>query len=328
MSKPVFVLFALSLLACAQAAAANELSGISFQLDADGDGAELALQYSSRRGSTSNHSSSYPWRDLRSVDAGALNGAAHAVSFTLTRDAGRLSCEGQAQNGRASGLCDFEGSQAFADGLERRGVRGAEGVHLLHLALCDFDLTTLDEFERLGYPRPSLDEVMAMAVHGVDGEYARGMAEAGYGPGDANDLVAMRIHGVTPAYVRDIAANGPAWRNLPASDLLALRIHGVTPEFARGLAALGYRSEAPSQLVAMRIHGVDPEYVRALRQLGYDDMSSDNLIAARVHGVTPEFAREMREAGYSDLSMEELVAMRIHGLDSRYARATRRRNRN
>lgn len=327
MSKPASVLFALSLLACAPAAA-DALSDISFDLRVDGDSAELALQYSSRRGSTSNHSSSYPWRDLRGVDAGALNGAAHPVRFAPARDAGRLSCEGQAQNGRASGSCGFEGSQAFAAGLERRSVRGAEGVHLLHLALCDFDLTTLDEFERLGYPRPSLDEVMAMAVHGVDGEYARGMAEAGYRPGDANDLVAMRIHGVTPAYVRDIAANGPAWHNLPASDLLALRIHGVSPEFARGMAALGYRGEAPSQLVAMRIHGVDPQYVRALRQLGYDDMSADNLIAARVHGVTPEFAREMREASYSDLSMEELVAMRIHELDSRDARATRRYNRN
>src|SRR5262245_15099418 len=98
MSKPAFALFALSLLACAPASAADDLSDIRFQLHANrGDSAQLALQYSSRRGSNSNHSSSYPWSDFRGVDAGALNGAAHPVRFTIARDAGVLSCEGRAQ---------------------------------------------------------------------------------------------------------------------------------------------------------------------------------------------------------------------------------------
>jgi hypothetical protein len=329
MSKPAFALFALSLIACAPAAANDDLSDISFQLTANRHGsAQLALQYSSRPGSDNNHSSSYPWSNFSGVDAADLRGASHPVTFTVNRDAGLLSCRGQAQNDRAAGFCDFAGSQAYADGLARRGIRGAEGVHLLHLALCDFDLATLDEFERLGYDRPSLDDVMAVAVHNVDAEYARGMAEAGYRLGDVGELVAMRIHGVTPDYVRELAANGPAWRNIPASDLLALRIHSVTPEFAREMAQLGYSGEAPSQLVAMRIHSVDPAFVRGLRDLGYDGISSHDLIAARIHGVTPEYVREIQEAGYRDLSIDQLVSMRIHGVDSRYARSMRRRDSN
>ena len=329
MSKPAFALFALSLIACAPAAADDDLSDISFQLQSNRYGsAQLALQYSSRRGSNSNHSSSYPWSNFSGVDASDLGGSSHPVSFTVNRDAGVLSCNGQAQNGRASGFCNFEGSQAYADRLARRGVRGAEGVHLLHLALCDFDLATLDEFERLGYDRPSLDDVMAVAVHNVDAEYARGMAEAGYRLGDVSELVAMRIHDVTPDYVRALAANGPAWRNIPASDLLALRIHDVTPEFAREMAELGYSGEAPSQFVAMRIHSVDPAFVRSLRQLGYNDVSSSDLIAASIHGVTPDYVREIQEAGYRDLSIEQLIAMRIHGVDARYARGMARRERN
>jgi hypothetical protein len=329
MSKPAFALFALSLIACAPAAADDNLSDISFQLQSNRSGsAQLALQYSSRRGSHNNHSNSYSWSDFSGVDAAALRGASHPVSFTVNRDAGTLSCRGQAQNGQAAGFCDFEGSRAYADGLAQRGIRGAEGVHLLHLALCNFDLATLDEFERLGYERPSLDDVMAVAVHDVDAEYARGMAEAGYRLGDVGELVAMRIHDVTPAYVRELAANGPAWRNIPADDLLALRIHSVTPEFAREMAQLGYSGEAPSQLVAMRIHGVDPAFVRGLRDAGLTDVSSDDLIAARIHGVTPDYAREIQEAGYSDVSIDQLVSMRIHGVDSRYARAVRGHNRN
>jgi hypothetical protein len=329
MSKPAFALIALSLIACAPAAADDDLSDISFQLTANRHGsAQLALQYSSRPGSNSNHSSSYPWSNFAGVSAPDLGGASHPVTFTVSRDAGVLSCRGQAQNGQAAGFCDFAGSQAYSDGLARRGIRGAEGVHLLHLALCDFDLATLDEFERLGYDRPSLDDVMAVAVHGVDAGYARGMAEAGYRLGDVGELVAMRIHGVTPDYVRELASLGPSWRNIPADDILALRIHGVTSEFAREMAQLGYTNEEPSQLVAMRIHSVDPAFVRGLRELGYDDISSDDLIAARIHGVTPEYVREIQEAGYRDVSMDQLVSMRIHGVDSRYARAMRQRDSN
>ncbi|HYD73997.1 MAG TPA: hypothetical protein VEF55_12740 [Candidatus Binatia bacterium] len=329
MSKPAFALVALSLIACAPAAADDDLSDISFQLSANRHGsAQLALQYSSRPGSNSNHSNSYPWSNFSGVDASDLGGASHPVSFTVSRGAGVLSCNGQAQNGRASGFCDFAGSQAYAEGLERRGIRGAEGVHLLHLALCDFDLAALDEFERLGYDRPSLDDVMAVAVHGVDADYARGMAEAGYRLGDVGELVAMRIHGVTPDYVRSLASLGPAWRNIPADDILALRIHGVTSEFAREMSALGYSNEEPSQLVAMRIHGVESGFVRELRELGFRDISSDDLIAARIHGVTPDYVREIQEAGYRDLSIDQLISMRIHGVDSRYARAMRRRDSN
>lgn len=331
MSKPLIALCALSLIACAPAAAANEydLDDITFQLSANRSGlAQLALQYSSGQRSNNSHSGPYPWSEFAGVSAADLNGATHPVAFTLARGAGVLACRGQAERGRAAGFCSFDGEETYAQALARRGVRGAEGVHLLHLALTDFDLGALDEFERLGYPALSLDQVMAVAVHDVDAAYARGMADAGYRLGDIDDLVAMRIHDVTPAYVRELAEFGPGWRNLPASDLLALRIHDVTPDYAREMAALGYSDERPSQLVAMRIHDVDPEYARALRQLGYDGLSSEDLVAARIHGVTPEFVREMQQAGYRDVSIDELVAMRIHGVDSRYARSLERRRRN
>lgn len=329
MSKHSFALFSLALLACAPIAAAQDLDDITFQLSTARSGAaQLGLQYSEGPRSNSNHSSPYPWSDLSGVNAADLQGSSHPVAFTLARDAGVLSCRGQAERGRASGFCRFQGDDAYAQGLARRGVRGAEGIHLLHLALSDFDLAALDTFERLGYPALSLDQVMAVAVHEVDAAYASGMAEAGYRLGDIDDLVAMRIHDVTPDYIRGLAAFGPSWRNLPASDLLALRIHDVTPDYAREMAALGYSAERPSQLVAMRIHDVDPEYVRALRQLGYEGVSAEDLLAARIHDVTPDFVREMRAAGYSDLSMDQLVAMRIHGVDSSYARAMRRHNRN
>jgi hypothetical protein len=328
MSKPAFALFALGLLACAPASADENLSDISFQLSINrSDSAQLALQYSSAPGSHSSHSSTYPWSTISGVDAGDLGGGAHPVSFTIARDAGVLSCRGQAQNGRASGFCSFAGSQAYADGLARRGVR-AEGVHLLHLALCDFDLATLDAFERAGYQRPTLGQVMAIAVHNIDAAYVRGMADAGYRLGEVDDLVAMRIHDVTPEYVHALASLGPAWGNISADDLLALRIHDVAPDYARGMADAGYGDERPSQLVAMRIHDVQPAFVRELARLGYNNVSSDDLIAARIHDVSPDFVRELQEAGYRDLSMQDLISLRIHGVDGRYARAMRGHNRN
>ena len=329
MSNPAFVFFALSLLACAPAASADEnLSDISFQLSVNRpDSAQLALQYSSAPGSQSSYSNTYPWSAISGVDASDLRGGAHPVSFTVNRDAGLLSCQGQAQNGRATGFCSFAGNQAYVDGLARRGVR-AEGAHLLHLALSNFDIATLDEFERAGYPRPTLDQIMAIAVHDIDAAYVRGMADAGYRLGNVDELVAMRIHDVTPEYVRVLTSLGPQWRNISADDLLALRIHDVAPDYARGMIEAGYRDERPSQLIAMRIHDVQPDFVRELSRLGYDRVSSDDLIAARIQGVTPEFVRELHEAGYRDLSMQDLISLRIQGVDGRYARGMARRERN
>jgi hypothetical protein len=328
MFKPAFALAALSLLVGAAAASANEdVSNITFQLSDNRHGtAELALEFSTAPNSHSSHTRTYPWRDLSGVSASELSGG--HVNFSVSRDAGILTCNGQARNGRATGFCNFDGSEAYADALARRGVRGAEGEHLLHLALCDFDLATLDEFDRARYPRPSLDQLMAVAVHGVDAAYVRGMADAGHRLGDVDDLVAMRIHDVTPEFVRTLASLGPAWRHISAADLLALRIHGVTPAYARGMAEAGYGGEEPSQLVAMRIHDVQPEFVRELARLGYGGVSSDYLIAARIHDVTPDFVRELQQAGYRDLSIEEAISLRINGIDARYARAMRGHNRN
>src|SRR5262245_41666582 len=115
MFKPAFALAALGLLACAPAAAANEdVSAITFQLSDNRHGAaELALEFSTTPNSHSSHTRTYPWRDLSGVSAGELSGG--PVNFSVSREAGVLTCNGQARNGRAAGFCNFDGSEAYAD---------------------------------------------------------------------------------------------------------------------------------------------------------------------------------------------------------------------
>ena len=50
---------------------------------------------------------------------------------------------------------------------------------------------------------------LRLKVQGADGEYYRGLKEAGMQP-DVNTLIAMKVQGVTPEYVREIRAAGLA----------------------------------------------------------------------------------------------------------------------
>lgn len=305
-------------------AAAPDPSGIQFTVTprANDGQAQFSLSYGDEGRGRSQQSGPQSWDDLRGLNRADLDRDPPAVvAFEIVRPAGVIACSGVAGGGAATGGCRFEADDGFAEALAARVQRRPEARQLFQLALSDFRLETLDELERQGYPRPDLDEVVAVGIHRVDAAYVRGLAEAGYRLGSIDDLVGFRIHRVTPEYIAAMAAIGPGFARLPAGELMALRIHRVTPEFAREMAALGYGGQRPDDLVSMRIHRVTPEFVRALSAAGYDGLPASTLLAFGVHGVTPGYIEEMAAAGYRNLTPEQLVALRIHGVDSRYARS-------
>lgn len=332
MTRPIL----LAVAAAAQSVAGSPHAGappvqdgsIRFSVTERPDGpAQLQLTYDASgdgRGRGA-HSGPQPWAALEGFDRSLLGSATGGpVSFRLDRAAGDVACSGAAAQGAAAGACEFEPDAAFVAALaERTGARAAPH-QLFHLAMSDFRLETLEELDRLGYPRPSLDDVVAAGIHGVDGDYARGMAEAGYRLGSLDDLVAFHIHRVTPAYVAEMAALGPRFRDLPARDLMNLSIHRVTPDFAREMASLGFDALSPDELLKLKIHDVTAEQVRGLAQAGYGDLTTDQHLAFAIHRVTPDYIRELDGAGYRRLPAEQLLRMRIHGVSADYARRMNR----
>jgi hypothetical protein len=133
----------------------------------------LALSYR-ERGSYSNHSKTWPLRELEGLGAGELGSQAGApVRFTLVRKAGRLDCEGIARRQRGSGDCVFSPDAAFAAALERRGIVRPTLRQQYQLAVQDVDLALVEELERQDYPRPTVDKLVAMAIHRVNVPFLR-----------------------------------------------------------------------------------------------------------------------------------------------------------
>jgi beta-lactamase regulating signal transducer with metallopeptidase domain len=65
----------------------------------------------------------------------------------------------------------------------------------------------LDSLERAGYHNLSVDEMIAMKIHGVSAEQVKEMAALGFTL-SPDDAVAARIHDVTPAFVKACKAQG------------------------------------------------------------------------------------------------------------------------
>jgi hypothetical protein len=134
------------------------------------------------------------------------------------------------------------------------------------------------------------------------GSYIDGLKAAGLTEFTVDQLIAMKIHGVSPDFVRAIRQLG---FTLGPNQLVAFRIHQVTPEFIREVQATGLRPTA-DQLVAMRIHGVGADYVRALQSIAPANAGADYFVSAKVMGITPELVEKARSRGFKNLGLEQL----------------------
>jgi hypothetical protein len=234
-----------------------------------------------RDGGSSHHESDWPTSAFEGLDLAARG--KRDVNFTITREAGRFTCEGYLNNGQGAGIFKFAPDANYPGALRALGFTG------------------IDE-----------EKQFAMAVHDVTTEFAKEMKAERLTGMDTDKLIAFRIFNVSSRFIREIRAEG-----LPATDsdkLIAFRIHGVSPAMVRDVRKAGL-TPSEDQFVAMRIHGVTPAFIEKVEGLGFKHPDLDQLVAMRIHGVTPEFISEMKSRGLKNLTIDQLVNLRIHGID-------------
>jgi beta-lactamase regulating signal transducer with metallopeptidase domain len=188
--------------------------------------------------------------------------------------------------------------------IATEGAQAAAGDASAHKA--DY----IDGMRAAGYD-VDIDKYVAMKVQGITPEYAQAMAKVGFGKPTADDLIAMKVQGVTPEYVSELRTAGL----LPStmSDLVSYRIFKVTPEFVSGMKAAGFDSIPPEKLVALRVHNVTPEYAKTVKQQ-YPGATIDELIQLRIFHIDDAFLAAAKRHGFSSLSIEKLVQLRISGV--------------
>lgn len=121
-------------------------------------------------------------------------------------------------------------------------------------------------------------------------------------PGDARkkapklkpeQLIKMAMFGVDPTLGREMQRLG--YPNLTVDQLTELSMYGVRPEFVRELQGLGLGDLSVDQITKMAMYGVRPEFVRQMRDLGYTELTADQIIEMTMYGVDPGFVCEMHE---------------------------------
>jgi hypothetical protein len=262
-----------------------------------------------RHDGMSNHQSDWAMRSFPGVDFSKPG--RQDVQFTISRDAGKLECEGYLKDGEGAGVFHFQPDPNYARDMHSIGF-GVDEEKQYAMTVQDVSLAFAREMKGEHLSDLDADKLIAFRIFGVDKAFIDALRAEGLKISDANKLVAFRIHGVSAQMVRSLHQEGYS----PDEDtLVAMRIHGATPEWIEELKKQGYDHVELQKLIAFRIHGVSPEFIQKLRGLGYSHPDPDELIAMRIHNVTPEYIADMRSRGMKDLSVDKLVSMRIHGID-------------
>ena len=262
-----------------------------------------------RRDGMSNHQSDWAMSSFPGVDFSKPG--RQDVQFTISRDAGKLECEGYLKDGEGAGVFHFQADANYPREMQSLGFNVDEEKQFA-MAVQDVSLAFAREMKGEHLSDLDSDKLIAFRIFRVDKAFIDALRAEGLKISDADKLVAFRIHGVSAQMVRSLHQAGYS----PDEDtLVAMRIHGATPEWIDELKKQGYDHVDLQQLIAFRIHGVSPEFIQKLHGLGYSHPDPDELIAMRIHNVTPEYIADMRSRGMKDLSIDRLVSMRIHGID-------------
>jgi hypothetical protein len=260
-------------------------------------------------GGQSSHESDWPTAAFQGLDL--AKPGRQDVHFTITRDAGKIDCEGFLNNGEGAGIFHFEADANYPQKMQALGFP-VDDEKQYGMAVQDVSLEFARQMKSEHLDGLDTDKLIAFRIFGVDSAFIEAIRAEGLKISDSDKLVAFRIHGVTPGMIRSLHQAGYS----PDEDtLVALRIHGATPEWIAELKQRGYDHIDLQKLIAFRIHGVSPEFIDKLHSLGYSHPDPDELISMRIHNVTPEYIADMRARGMRDLSIDQLVSMRIHGID-------------
>jgi hypothetical protein len=261
------------------------------------------------RGGDSSHESEWPMSSFPGVDFSKPG--RQDVRFTISRDAGKIECEGFLNDSEGAGIFHFQPDPNYAREMHQLDFSVDEEKQY-SMAVEDVSLEFARQMRNEHLTDLDADKLIAFRIHGVDSAFIEDLRAAGLKISDSDKLVAFRIHGVTAQMIRSLHQAGYS----PDEDMLiAMRIHGATPEWMEDLKKRGYDHVDLEQLIAFRIHGVSPEFIEELQGLRYAHPNPNELVAMRIHNVTPGYISDLRSRGMQNLSIDQLVNMRIHGID-------------
>ncbi len=142
----------------------------------------------------------------------------------------------------------------------------------------------LGELTATGYPKLSVDEIIALKDHGVEPRYVKGMLAAGLGVPSVPQLIRLRDHGVSPEFVASMVSSGLV-SDLDFETVIRLRENDARGDDMRRVRALGFGPFTTREVITLRHNDVTADRLRDMRQQGFDTMSLEQILKLRRSGV-------------------------------------------
>lgn len=239
------------------------------------------------------------------------------ISFVVSADPGDLKFTGLVKGKFASGSYYFEENKEFSAEAGKLFKREVTTEELLRLAFARVSISFLRGVFQAGIS-PSVEEVIALRVHGLAPDGVKAYAAAGFAK--PYEMTSLRAHGATPEYAGGVRASG---YGKTVEEVTRFKAHGVKTEELEGWNAAGFKG-AGDEIVRLHVHGVQPAYGAAWKKGGFD-FSAEELVRLKIHGVPAEFGEALSGID-KKTSAEEAIRLRIHGVTPEFFREVKKSN--
>lgn len=245
----------------------------------DGDRIHISFSRQTQKNNKNSFGSEFEFKDLQGLSRQDALSPNSRVSFSLSREAGVIECEGAFQNGRGSGTYRFTPNAGFVSAMERLGFGRLSEDKLFAATALDITVSFVDEVRLMGFKNLDFEDIFKAKIFKVTPQFAAEMTSIGFPNLDMEDLVKARIFKIDAEYARQIAAMG--FKNDSLEYLVQFRIFKVTPEFLREMQAEGLVNLTGEQVVQLRIFKIDGEFIRQARAENVP-ITVENLVSKRI----------------------------------------------
>lgn len=177
----------------------------------------------------------------------------------------------------------------------------------------------IDQMRSAFGPNLTLRRIAGLKAQGVTVEWARAMREAFGAPLSGHDASAVRALDITADYIRAMRAQFGA--GITVRDITSMKAVGVTPEYIASVRSIFGADATARDIVSLRALEIDPEFVRSMRSLFGSELKPRDLTGLKAVGVTPAWVNEMRAAGVEITRAREATSLKALNVTPATARA-------
>jgi len=175
-------------------------------------------------------------------------------------------------------------------------------------------ISYIDGMRDAGYPldlNNDLNTLISLKSLGVTPEYAKQMANLGFGKPEIHELISLKALGVTPEYVAELKQSGLGPKDF--HEVTTEKALGITPEYAAEMKKSGFGDMSLQELISLKAQNVSPEYVTGLKQQ-FPQITLDELRRAAVFHLDDKFLAQAKSHGFDGKDLDKLLRLKMSGL--------------